>query len=154
MKVLFVCTGNTCRSVMAEAIFNSYCNEKNIFALSAGLSVIPDSIASQNAVEVVEQNLNINLSNRKAIQIDKEIIENSDVILVMTSYIKDIIKKYFPKYSDKIFTLNDYIGVSGDISDPFGGNIEVYQNTFFELKNKIFLLIGKIKEDKGIFKEY
>lgn len=152
MKVLFVCTGNTCRSVMAEAIFNNYCKEKDICAFSAGLSIIPNSEASQNAIEVIQKKLNVNINNRKAVQINEKIIENSDLILVMTAYIKDMIKQHFPKYSDKVFVINDYIGVSGDISDPFGGNIEVYQNTFFELKNKIFLLIGKIREDKGIFK--
>ncbi|WP_138203943.1 low molecular weight protein arginine phosphatase [Haloimpatiens lingqiaonensis] len=151
MKVLFVCTGNTCRSVMAEAIFNNCCKEKDICAFSAGLSVIPNSIASENAIYVVKENLKINLNHRKAIQIDEKIIENSDLILTMTSAIRDVLKNNFPKYSDNIFTLNDYIGFSGNISDPFGGNIEVYKDTFFELQGKIFLLIGKIREDKGIY---
>lgn len=150
MTILFVCTGNTCRSVMAEAIFNNSFKEHNITASSAGLSVIPNSFASQNSVEVLKDNIHVDVTKRKAVQLNEKLIMDSDLILTMTNYIRDVLVHYYPKYFDKIFTLNQYIHEDRDISDPYGGNKITYEKTFFELQNKINILINKIKEDNSI----
>ncbi|MBU5590308.1 low molecular weight protein arginine phosphatase [Clostridium sp. MSJ-4] len=148
MNILFVCTGNTCRSCMAEAIFNNMCSDKNIFAESVGFSVVPNSNTSLNSAKMVKDKLSLDISERKAVQLNTQHIEGSDLILTMTSYIKDILRESYPSKKEKIFTLNEYVGVKGDIIDPYGGSIAVYEETFFELKNSIELLINKLKEDR------
>lgn len=150
MKILFVCTGNTCRSCMAEAIFNEKCNIEDLKAFSAGLSVVTDSVASKHSSKLVLDNLNFDISGRKAVQITETVINEADLILTMTNRMVDLFKVYFPKNEYKVFSLNSYVGVEGDIADPFGGDMEVYRKTYEMLDNSISLLLLKLKEDMSI----
>ncbi|MFT8316105.1 MAG: low molecular weight protein arginine phosphatase [Clostridium sp.] len=149
MKLLFVCTGNTCRSCMAEAIFNELCNIDGVTASSAGLSVVPESIISKNSHLLIKQNLNIDFDNRKAVQFTREMLEKFDLILTMTGYMAYMIKNNFEEYNSKVYSLNEYVSISRDVTDPYGGNIDVYRDTFNDLKSSIELLIKKL-QDKGI----
>lgn len=150
MKILFICTGNTCRSPIAEAIFNSKCNLKNVKAESAGLSVVKNSYISNYSSSLILDNLNCNYSSRVAVQLTEAMMEEADLILTMTKHIKKLLILSFNNMEDKIFSLNEYVGVEGDISDPYGGNKVIYKNSFDLLDNSIQLLINKIKEDKDI----
>lgn len=149
MKVLFICTGNTCRSCMAEAIFN-YCSEQLHQGLSAGVAVVSGSKTSLNSSAVVMENLKVDISDRKAIQLTEEHIKDSDLILTMTESICDYLKRVYPTYENNIYSLNSFVGIEGEILDPYGGTLSVYKNTFEQLKNSIILLLNKLKEDKGI----
>lgn len=149
MNILFVCTGNTCRSCMAEAIFNHKCNIHNINAKSAGIAVLPGSKASKNSSSVVLSQLSADISGREAVQLTEKHLNNADLILTMTSNIRDILSSKFPQLKNRIFTINEYVGVKGDIIDPYGGNISVYEETFFELNKSIELLLDKLKEDRA-----
>jgi protein-tyrosine phosphatase len=149
MKILFVCTGNTCRSCMAEAIFNNLCTLDNTSAISAGLSPVRGSRTSKHSAVLVKENYNVDIGEREAVQLTKEMLDNSDLVLTMTSYMRSLLLSNFPNMKNKIYSLNEYVGMKGDIADPFGGDKAIYAKTFNELRNSILLLFVKLKEDKS-----
>lgn len=150
MKILFVCSGNTCRSCMAEAIFNHLNKSNDFVALSAGISAFPGSKTSLNSAIVLKENINIDISSREAIQLTPYLIDDASLVLTMTTRIRDILRDTNSTNSNKIYSLNEYIGIDKDISDPYGGNIDVYRKTYADLKSCIVILIEKLKEDKSI----
>lgn len=150
MKILFVCSGNTCRSCMAEAIFNDLNTSADIKALSAGISVFPGSKTSLNSAAVLKENINLDISSRSSVQLTPYLIEQVSLVLTMTARIRDILRDTNESSSNKIYSLNEYIGIEGDICDPYGGNIDVYRKTYADLRSSILVLIEKLKEDTSI----
>lgn len=150
MKILFVCTGNTCRSCMAEAIFNKLNTLDNTQAFSAGIAVIPGSRTSKNSALIIKEKLNLDISTREAVQLTRDMLEEYDLILTMTTNIKNLLISNFDKYSNKIYAINEFIKEDNEVIDPYGGNIDIYNNTFEQLKKYNLLLLAKLMEDKGI----
>ena len=144
MKVLFVCTGNTCRSPIAEAVFNSLNTDDNITSNSARISIIPGSKISKESAELIYKGLKLDLKNKKAKQIENELLEELYLVLAMTKYVRDYLIKY---YKNKIFILSEYVGVEDEIKDPYGGTVSVYKNTYNQIKGSVSLLLSKIKKD-------
>lgn len=140
-KVLFVCTGNTCRSPMAEAIFNKICKEKNINAKAESAGVYADgSLVSTNAAEAIKE-YNIDISERVSKNINKDMIENTDLILTMSASHKMALNYAFGD-SDKIYTIAEYIGENQDVADPFGGSLEDYKSC----RDMLYSMIEKVTE--------
>ena len=150
MKVLFVCTGNTCRSPLAEVIFNNKKNKDDMKAYSAGISIVPGSTASNNSSYIALEALEADIRGRKAVQLTSSILEEMDIILTMTAYIKEAILNRFPELKNKVFSLKEYVGVKGDVMDPYGGSISFYRETYTELENLIDELLVKIEGDSKL----
>ncbi|ANU14033.1 Low molecular weight protein tyrosine phosphatase [Planococcus halocryophilus Or1] len=141
MRILFVCTGNTCRSPMAEAIVTAK-NLKEIEARSAGIFA-GEAPLSENAQSVLNQQ-QISFSHTSK-PLDMEDLEWAELVLTMTNSHKMAILQAYPETAAKLFTLKEFAADSTeDVSDPYGGPIALYEKTFQELKLLIDKLIMKI----------
>lgn len=147
MKILFVCTGNTCRSAMAEGIAKKLIQNENLNleVSSAGVFAPFGMAASENAILALSE-MGIDISSHLSRPLTKDLIENSDLILTMTKGHKDAILSKYPQFSDKVFTLMEYIGEDLDIEDPFGGDLDVYRASANQIKQAIEILLKKLKE--------
>ena len=134
--ILFVCTGNTCRSPMAEAMLRSM-NIPGIEVKSAGIFADNGSDASDNAMKVLDE---YNIShNHRSTQLNEELIQWADYILTMTTGHKQAVAGRFPRAIEKTFTLKEFAKIDGyqDIADPYGGSVETYRRAFLQIKEAI-----------------
>jgi len=143
--IVFVCTGNTCRSSMAEALFKEMIKDrKDIKVKSAGIWALNNSSASYNAIKVMEER-NIDLTGHRATALTREILEEADLILTMTKNHKEEILKVMPEIRDKVYTLKEYAGYGEvDILDPYGGDIEVYRKAADDIEDALRKILDKI----------
>jgi protein-tyrosine-phosphatase len=145
MRILFVCTGNTCRSPMAEAILKNK-NLEGIEVKSAGIFAASGYEASVHAQKVLENNQISHQHLSSTLTVEQ--INWADLILTMTGSHKAAILDQYPNAAGKVFSLRDYAGVGGglDVVDPFGGSLGVYEQTYKELDELIAKVIEKIKQ--------
>lgn len=137
MNILFVCTGNTCRSPMAAALFNKIATERNLDVRieSAGIFANENDTATTEAVVAVKK-YGIDLLGHHAQMINSELIEKSDLILTMT----EAHKMLMSQATDKVYTICEYAGEDGEVADPFGGDVAEYEECaeqIYDLCNKI-----------------
>ncbi len=144
MNILFVCTGNTCRSPMAAALMNKIAIDENLDVRieSAGLFAQEGEPATNEAI-VVMKKYDIDLLSHHAQQINTELVEKSDLILTMTTGHKML---FADTAGEKVYTLCEYAGVEGDIEDPYGGDVEEYEETAQAIYFALQAIAEKIKQ--------
>jgi len=162
-NILFVCTGNTCRSIMAEGLFKKIFKEKGENSLrniqSAGTAVIPGILPTPEAILVMSEQ-NIDISKHHSQSINEDLIKNADLILVMTNEHREYILKKFPFANYKIFLLKKYAFLKKadeiessyqnyEIIDPIGKPIEFYRITVNELEFNLKKIADMIVNNKN-----
>lgn len=147
MKIYFICTGNTCRSPLAEAIVN-HANLPGITAKSAGIHAMEGLPISGNSAQLLTQaGMSFKPFSNEVKQTD---MQWADVVLTMTTGHRDFLHSRFPEMTDKVFTLKEFSGAAHnlDVYDPYGGDLATYRTTFNELTELIDLVIRQLAEGK------
>ncbi len=149
MKIMFICTGNICRSAMAEGILKKIVKDKklNIEVYSCGIYAESGDYATYNAVESAKY-YDVDISKHRATNIRNSKINEMDVILCATEIHKQTVLYMYPNLEGKVYTMKEYAGIDKNgedmnINDPWGYDINVYMNCVEE----IYGCTGKIIEN-------
>lgn len=142
-NILFVCTGNVCRSPMAEYLLRHHLRGKDAFAIrSAGLFAASGQPASPAAIEVMNE-MDIDMTPHRSRMLSKELVDAADWIMVMTHAQASETRLRYPPAAGKVRLLNEFGGVYPvrDISDPIGCSPATYRVIRDEINSALLDLI-------------
>jgi len=140
LKLLFVCTGNTCRSPLAEGMARAIFGDL-VQVSSAGMAAWEGENVSPHVVEILKEQ-KVDLSLHRARRIKDELMADADWIIPMTQTQEAGLKSQFPQYIHKIRRLGNWGEEKRDIIDPYMGSLEVYRQTAQEIRE----LLKRLKE--------
>ena len=147
MRILFVCSGNTCRSPLAEAIVKRLAADSgraDIEVSSAGTHAWDGSPASDGSL-LVGMERGLDLSQHRSRLLTEELVEQSDLVLVMAPSHMSRVKELDPKANVHLlagFAAGEGFGHA--VQDPFGGDLAAYRETADDLERELSGLLERI----------
>ena len=136
MNILFVCTGNTCRSPMAEGYFKLLCEQagvSNYVVSSAGTCTYEGAPVAAHSVAALTE-FGIDISNHTSLSLSHKVVDDADCIIAMSLNHKLQLSQYFPKSLAKTALLLEFVNKNDNIADPVGGSQAEYNACFAEMK--------------------
>lgn len=147
-KVMFVCTGNICRSAMAEYLLKKIAKDKGkqLEISSCGTYASDGDMSTYDAIEVLKDEYGIDMKKHRATNIINANIKNSDIILCATVNHKAFVLQMFPELKNKVYTIKEYSGETSnlDIYDPWGCGKEAYRQCASEINQLLNKIIDKL----------
>ena len=146
--IVLVCTGNTCRSPMAEVLLKEqlrlkFGNEDAVQVLSAGLAAGAGGMASPQAVQVMDDR-GLDLTGHSSRTLDDAVMNVADLVLTMTRGHQSAILAAWPDMHDRVFTLRRD---GGDIADPVGMPVEVYASCAAQIEEELCGWVEALNDD-------
>lgn len=151
MNILFVCTGNTCRSPLAEALLRRLLSERQVDGVtvaSAGTGAWAGAPASEGSYLVALED-GVDLSAHRAQSLTPELAGTADVILTMSRSHRQRLRDL--GLGDRTFLLGEYAGRSGtaaEVDDPYGGSLTDYRNTYIQLKELLGAVVQRLERER------
>ncbi len=150
-KVMFICTGNTCRSAMAEGLFKKLLQDrgiKDVQVYSAGIHASTGEYSTDEAITVMKEDYDVNILNHQSVNVKNSNIKEMDLILCATHAQLTTLEYMYPELDHKIFTIKEYAYgpeiQDTDIDDPWGYNVEVYKKCAKEIYDSLQKIIEKL----------
>lgn len=145
-SVLFVCSGNTCRSPMAKGILDKILEKDNVFVYSAGTIARKGSLPSEFAI-IAAQKYGADISHHLSSPLTKELINDADLILVMSPKHRDAVIELVPEAKAKTFLLREYaFGINEEVEDPIGQALEVFEKVAAIINENLVKVAEAIKD--------
>jgi len=149
-RVLFVCTGNTCRSPLAEVLFRELTQGRDDYQVgSAGVGAFSGQPASRFSQELArERGLDLTGHRSRAVTVD--LVDDATHIFAMSrGHLADLLEDY-PEAEDKVYLVSEFAAEDAlrgrDLSDPFGGGLEDYHDTLSRLERLLPSVFNYIEQ--------
>ena len=149
-RVLFVCTGNICRSPLAQVLLARALAERGVADVevtSAGTGAWDGAPASEGAYLVALER-GLDLSEHRARLLTRELVETADMVFTMARHHRARVQELGGE--GRTFVLGEYGGRAGEeaeVGDPFGGDLEVYRDTYAELDELIATVADRLADE-------